>query len=85
MGNMDYTTRSQTERMELGDARSQRMLRARSNTGPAVYVLLCLPILGVLLYATIAGIDHWWQGLVLAMIVVTTVGLMIAVSPNRRG
>ena len=85
MGNMDYSTRHQTERMELGDAGSQRMLRARSSTGPLVYVLLCLPILGVLLYATIAGIDHWWQALVLAMIVVTTIGLMIAISPNRRG
>lgn len=85
MGNMDYTTRSQTERMELGDAGSQRMLRARSSTGPLVYVLLCLPILGALVYATIVGIDSWWQALVLAVIALTAVGLMIAVSPNRRG
>jgi hypothetical protein len=82
---MDYTQRSQTERMDLGDARSTRMLRARSNRGPLIYTLLALPILGVLIYATIAGIDEWWQALVLGVIVLTTIGLMIAVSPNRRG
>jgi hypothetical protein len=85
MGNMDYTQRSQTERMDLGDASSTRMLRARSNRGPLIYTLLALPLLGVLVYATIAGIDEWWQALVLGVIVMTTIGLMIAVSPNRRG
>jgi hypothetical protein len=82
---MDYTQRAQTERLDLGDARSTRMLRARSNRGPLIYTLLALPILGVLLYATIAGIDEWWQALALGVIVMTTIGLMIAVSPNRRG
>jgi hypothetical protein len=85
MANMDVTQRSQTERVDLGDARSTRMLRARSQRGPLTYTLLALPILGVLVYATVAGIDEWWQGLVLGVIVLTTVGLMIAVSPNRRG
>lgn len=85
MGNMDYTQRSQTERAELGDAGSQRLLRARSNRGPITYTLLALPLLAVLIYATVAGIDEWWQALVLGVIVLTTIGLMIAVSPNRRG
>jgi hypothetical protein len=85
MANMDVTQRAQTERMDLGDAQSTRMLRARSRTGPLTYVLLAVPILGVLAYAAIAGIDEWWQALVLGVIVLTTIGLMIAVSPNRRG
>jgi len=85
MGNMDVTQRSQTERADLGDARSQRMLRARSNKGPMIYTLLALPILGVLIYAAVAGIDEVWQALVLGVIVLTTIGVMIAVSPNRRG
>ena len=84
MGNMDATQRTQTERAELGDAGSQRLLRARSNKGPMIYTLLALPILGVLIYAVVAGIDEWWQALVLGVIVLTTIGLMIAVSPNRR-
>jgi hypothetical protein len=85
MANMDVTQRVQTERAELGDAQSARMLRARSRTGPLTYTLLALPILGALVYAAIAGIDEWWQALVLGVIVLTTIGLMIAVSPNRRG
>ena len=84
MGNMDVTQRSQTERVDLGDAGSQRMLRASSSKGPLVYTLLALPILGVLIYAVVAGIDEVWQALVLGVIVLTTIGLMIAVSPNRR-
>ena len=83
MGNMDATQRTQTERAELGDASSQRMLRARSNRGPLIYTLLALPLLGVLIYAVVAGIDEWWQALVLGVIVLTTIGLMIAVDPNR--
>jgi hypothetical protein len=85
MANMDYTQRAQTERLDLGDARSTRVLRARSNRGPLIYTLLALPLLGVLVYATAAGIDEWWQAAVLGVIVMTTIGLMIAVSPNRRG
>jgi hypothetical protein len=85
MANMDITQRSQTERMDLGDAQSTRLLRSRSRTGPLVYTLLALPILGVLVYATVEGINEWWQALVLGVIVLTTIGLMIAVSPNRRG
>ena len=39
----------------------------------------------VLLWAAIAGIHHWWQAVVFGVIVTTTIGLMIAVSPGRRG
>jgi hypothetical protein len=85
MGNMDAAQRTQTERVELGDASSQRLLRSRSNRGPLIYTLLALPLLGVLIYAVVAGIDEWWQALVLGVIVLITIGLMIAVDPNRRG
>jgi hypothetical protein len=83
MGNMDAAQRTQTERVELGDASSQRLLRARSNRGPLIYTLLALPLLGVLIYAVVVGIDEWWQAAVLGVIVLTTIGLMIAVDPNR--
>ena len=46
-------------------------------------VLLLLA--AALVAATIATIDGWAQGVVLGMIVVTTIGAMIALSPNRRG
>jgi membrane protein YdbS with pleckstrin-like domain len=85
MGNMDSTQRSQMERIDLGDARSTRLLSTRSRKWALIYMLLALPILGALIYATVAGIDNWWQVLVLAVIVLTAVGMMIAISPNRRG
>ena len=84
MGNMDSTQRSQMERLDLGDARSTRLLRAQSRNWALIYMLLALPILGALVYATVAGIESWWQVLVLAVIVLTAVGMMIAISPNRR-
>ena len=84
MGNMDSTQRSQMERLDLGDAGSTRLLSTRSKNWALIYALLALPILGVLVYAAIAGIDNWWQVLVLAVIALTAVGMMIAISPNRR-
>ena len=48
------------------------------------FTVVALVLLGVLVYAVAWGIDNWWQGLVLGVIVMTTVGLMIAVSPKRR-
>jgi hypothetical protein len=84
MGNMDSTQRSQMERIDLGDARSTRLLSPRSKNWALIYMLLALPILGVLIYATVAGIDNWWQVLVLAVIALTAVGVMIAISPSRR-
>jgi membrane protein YdbS with pleckstrin-like domain len=84
MGNMDSTQRSQMERIDLGDARSTRLLSTRSRNWALIYMLLALPILGVLIYAAVAGIDNWWQVLVLAVIALTAVGVMIAISPRRR-
>jgi membrane protein YdbS with pleckstrin-like domain len=81
---MDSTQRSQMERIDLGDARSTRLLSPRSKNWALIYTLLALPILGVLIYATVAGIDNWWQVLVLAVIALTAVGVMIAISPSRR-
>ena len=62
-----------------------RSVRVSSRRSVVAFTVLGLVILGVLGFAAIQGIDNWWQGLVLGMIVVTTVGLMIAVSPSRRG
>jgi hypothetical protein len=49
------------------------------------FVALAGVLLAALVYAAAWGIDGWPQGLVLGVIVLTTIGLMIAVSPTRRG
>ena len=85
MSHMTANQRNQYERAELGRAEGDRLLSARSARWPLAYVLLMVPILACGIYAVVAGIDHWWQGLVLGVIVLTTLGLAIAISPNRRG
>ena len=84
MSHMTANQRNQYERADLGHAKGDRLLSARSNRWPLTYMALAVPILGCGIYATIAGIDHWWQGLVLGVIVLTAIGLMIAISPTRR-
>ena len=82
MANMNINERTQYERADLSVPSTG--IRLRSTRAPTVYTVLAIPLLGVLAWAVVAGIDSWWQGLVLGVIVLTTVGLMIAVSPARR-
>jgi fatty acid desaturase len=83
MANMTSSDRAQYERPELSAAdRSMRV----SNRRPVIaFTALSLVILAALVYAVAWGIDGWPHALVLGVIVATTIGLMIAISPNRRG
>jgi hypothetical protein len=83
MSNMTENQRAQYERPDLSVPSTGVQLR--SKRGLVIYMALTIPILAVLVYLTAEGIDTWWKGLVLGMIVFTTIGLMIAISPNRRG
>jgi hypothetical protein len=82
MANMNVNERMQYERDELKVPSTG--VRLRSTRPLVIYMALAVPLLGALIFAAIAGIDNWWQGLVFAMIFVTTIGAMIALSPNRR-
>ena len=59
-------------------------MRVSRSRPMVIFMIFGLVLLAALAYAVAWGIDHWWQGLVLGVIVLTTVGLMIAVSPSRR-
>jgi hypothetical protein len=85
MANMSESQRAQYERSELGHSKGDRMLSARSNRWPLAYMLVMVPLLGFGIYLVVQGIDEWWQGLVLGVIILTVIGMMIAISPNRRG
>ncbi len=67
------------------EARQELFGRGPSRVGLAVYEIIVL-ILGMV-GAAIAfeEIDNWSQWVVLGAIIVTVIGFMIAVSPNRRG
>ena len=82
MGNLDITQRNQLERSTLSGSDS---LRRGSEKGAAIYSVIALIVGAVLAYAAVTTIENWAQWLVLGVIVVTTIGFMIALSPNRRG
>jgi peptidoglycan/LPS O-acetylase OafA/YrhL len=84
MANMDVTQRDQIERAELGHARGDRLLSARGDRWPIAYTVIAGLVAIGLCIAAVSVIDSWAQWLVLAVIVMTTVGLIIAVSPTRR-
>ena len=82
MANMNIQDRAQYERADL--AGPDRTLRVANRRPVTIFVALALVLLAALVYAVAWGIDGWPQGLVLGVIVVTTIGLMIAISPARR-
>ena len=83
MANMTSTDRAQYERPDLGAP--DRSIRVGNRRPLIAFMALAVVILAALVYVVAWGIDGWPQALVLGVIVLTTVGLMIAVSPRRRG
>jgi hypothetical protein len=83
MANMNVNQRNQFERAELSVPSTGVHVRNRKPL--IVYTALALIILGALSYATIKAIDGWAQAVVLAVIVMTTIGVMIALDPLRKG
>jgi fatty acid desaturase len=82
MANMTSSERAQYERPEL--AGPDRSIRVTNRRPVIAFTLFAVVLLAALAYAVAWGVDSWWQGLVLGVIVLTTVGLMIAVNPSRR-
>jgi fatty acid desaturase len=84
MANMNVNQRSQYERTELGHTKGSRLLTTRSRRPVIAYTLIAMAIAGALVYAAAAGIDHWYQALVLGVIVVIFFGLAAWVYPERK-
>ena len=82
MANMTSSDRAQYERPDL--SAPDRTLRVGNRRPVIVFTILAVVILAALAYAVAWGINGWPQALVLGVIVLTAIGLMIAVSPNRR-
>jgi fucose permease len=83
MANMSTQDRAQYERPDL--AGPDRTLRVTNRRPVLAFVAVSAILLAALAYAVVWGIKGWAQGLVLGVIVLTAIGLMIAVSPTRRG
>ena len=82
MANMNVNQRTQFERVDLTVADTSTRVRNRRRL--IVFNVIALAIFGALAYATVVAIDGWAKGVVLGVIVLTTIGAMIALSPNRR-
>jgi p-aminobenzoyl-glutamate transporter AbgT len=83
MANTDITSRTQYGRDDL--LAGGESIRRGSEKGAAIYTIIALLVGAGLSVVAVTTIDNWSQWLVLGVIVVTTIGFAIAVSPNRRG
>lgn len=83
MSNMTVNQRNQTERIDLSIASTGVQVRRRRAL--VITSVLAFAVFALLAYAAIERLDSWSRWVVLAGIVVTVIGAMIALSPNRRG
>ena len=83
MSNMTVNQRNQTDRATY--AGSAERIRKGSERGALAYSLVAFVVAGLLIYAAAEIMNGWWQFVIMGAIAATAVGLMIAVSPNRRG
>ncbi len=82
MSHMTVNQRNQFERIDLSVPTTG--VGVRNPNRIVATNLIGLVILAALGYATVEALDSWARAVVLAMIIVTVLGAMIAVSPNRR-
>jgi hypothetical protein len=82
MSNLTVNDRNQFERVELTVPNTG--VRLRSARGLQIYAVVSTLILAALAYAAAETVSGWAAAIVLGMIALNAVGLMIAVSPNRR-
>jgi len=82
MANMSSSDRAQYERPDL--RAPDRSMRVRDRRPVIAYTVVAVLVLVALVYAVAWGINGWAQALVLGVLLLTAVGLMIAVSPRRR-
>ena len=82
MANTDITSRTQYGREDL--RAGGEGIRRGSERGARIYNVIALIVAGLLGAVAVATIESWAQWLVLGVIVVTTIGFMIAISPARR-
>jgi hypothetical protein len=83
MANMSVNQRTQFDRVDLSVPTTG--VQVRNRRAVIAYTVLATLVLGALAYATAVAIDGWAKAVVLGVIMLTIVGVMIAVNPLRRG
>jgi hypothetical protein len=82
---MELSERMMVERYELGNAQEDAALRSGGGAAIGLLTLALTATAAILLVGTIETLDGWAHLIVLGGLLTTVVGLMIAISPNRRG
>lgn len=82
---MELSERMMIERYELGNAQENPALRNRGGRSLGVLTLVLAAIFAILAVALGEALHGWDHLVVLGALFATTVGLMIAIAPNRRG
>jgi hypothetical protein len=82
MSNLTVNQRNQMEGASYSG--SAERIRRGSERGASIYSAIAALVGLGLCVTAVSVIEGWWQWVVLAAIVFTTIGFMIAVSPSRR-
>jgi hypothetical protein len=83
MSNMTVNQRNQSDRATF--AGTSERIRRGSERGALIYNAIAFVIGAALCVAALSVIEGWAQWVVLGVIGLTTIGFMIAISPNRKG
>jgi len=82
MSNMTVNQRAQFERVDLSVPTTG--VHVRNRGAVIAYSVVAALLVAALGYAAVTLIDGWARAIVLGFILLTVVGAMIAVSPNRK-
>ena len=82
---MQLSERMMIERYELGSAREDAALRARGGAALTALTLTLTATAVLLIVGVVQKFEGWAHLVVLGGLLTAAVGLMIALSPNRRG
>ena len=82
MANMNVNQRTQFDRIDLTVPTTGTHVRDRRRL--VAFNAIAVVVFGLLAYAAASAIDGWAKAVVLGVLVLTAIGAMIALSPNRR-
>ena len=82
---MSHMTENQRMQFDRPDLRGpDRSLHTKSDRPMIIFSAIAIVIAGLLCWQAIERIDGWPSLVVLGAIIMTTIGMIIAVSPTRR-
>lgn len=85
MGNMDVTDRVNYERSELGHTKGDRFWAVQSGRRVVITNIILIAIAVPLSIAAASALEGWADWVVLGAIIMTTIGMMIAITTLPSG